>query len=336
MWLIEIYEGPFNGITLPINDNLVISGSGNPADDSVLSLPEALPGNITLSFSLEDDNVYLSATKNKEDLCLKENELYNFHGFSFFVYREGNRKPYFRRYKLKQNRWAIALSCILSAITMGTVGYFWHAYSLEKSGQYLDSVTKGYLKDGQLFVYDQAVADAAPAGLADKVHLVNPNEKHQVLNHLTVELLSKGTGKLLPVSVVSDPDRDKIYIQTFEDDNLIMQALGSRGIQFSSDGVNFLVANYNLAIEALNAADLASYANRIQQGEIDSYYLTNAEFPYSVFYSARTGGYIFDNSIRYWVGSKVPNLGVIKSISSSKVVINDGLMDKIYLTGTQE
>lgn len=336
MWLIEIYEGPFNGITLPINDDLVISGSGNRADDSVLALPEALPGNVTLSFSLEDDNVYLSAPKNKEDLCLKENELYTFHGFSFFVYREGNRKPYFRRHKLKRNRWVILLSCILSVAAVSVTGYFWYTYTLEKSGQYLDGIPKGYLKDGKLYVYDQAIADAAPLHLADKVKVVKPDDRYLILNHLVVEPLSKDTGKRLPISIVSGPDRDKIYIQTFEDDNLIMQALGSRGIQFSTDGANFLVGNYNLAIAALKSANLENAVNRIQQGEIENYYLTNAEFPYSIFYSQKTGGYIFDSSTRYWVGSRVPNLGVIKSISSNKVVITDGLMDKIYLTDTQE
>ncbi len=336
MWLIEIYEGPFNGITLPINDDLVISGSANQADDSVLSLPEALPGNITLSFSCEDGKVYLSVPKNKEDLCLKENELYTFYGFSFFVYQPGNRKPYFRRYKLKRNRWVIVLSCICSAIVMGMVGYFWYKYTLEKSGQYLDGIAKGYLHDGELYVHDQATADAAPLHLADKVHVIKPDGKYLVLNHLVVEPLSKDTGKRLPISIVPGANRDKIYIKTFEADNLIMQALGSRGIQFSTDGVNFLVGNYNLAVAALKSANLENAINRIQQGEIENYYLTNAEFPYSVFYSQRTGGYIFDNTTRYWVGSRVPNLGVIKSISSNKVVITDGLMDKIYLTDTQE
>ncbi|KJQ90253.1 hypothetical protein UF05_17060, partial [Vibrio sp. S457-15] len=129
----------------------------------------------------------------------------------------------------------------------------------------------------------------------------------------------------LDMKIVRTDGYDEIRVDTKADDNHYMALLGRHGISiYRDDNDIWYVSDPTKVSELLKGAGLSHMLASVKSTADNAVIITDDQFPYSIFYSSHSVRYLFDESKRYWEGSEVTKLGVIKAIAQDKVVFFDG------------
>jgi hypothetical protein len=330
MWLIEFVEGHLHGVTLPIEPKLVITGSNEDLDSDTLYVPEALPAGIRWTFFNDGNSLVISGIKKGDkSKKLRAGHIYRLRGIAFFVYPQGKRNPQWMSFRTRKYRPVIMLTLLLN-IGLG-VGILM-AYQAHQDALMAERFTQlngSYIKHGKLKVPNAAAFAALPQAWQANADIVK-GTNFQQLSQPVVEVVSSYSKKPITNKVIENTDRDQIQVETFEADNRVMAVLGEYGLSFSKLNGTWLVSDSTKAVIVLRANGLQETIPFISARNDSTQVIDSANFPYSIFYSSTSRGYLYDDKYRYWVGSNVPRLGVIQSISRDKVVFKDSDQTRVY------
>ncbi|MDL5026232.1 hypothetical protein QR676_03245 [Vibrio sp. TMPB1044] len=331
MWLIEFVDGHLHGVSLPLQTTFSLMGNKEVRRDNQLSVPEYLPSDTELVFKIEDQAWFVKGFRRGDKLKkLVANRVYSFKGLSFFLYQEGERSPKLRRFGFRQYQPVVAFTLLLNVALAATALAFFYNQQQTLIAGYLNMLGSGFIKDGKLNVFDEAALQALPDYWQDNLRLVESNQ-YLRLTQLDIELVSSLTGKSLESQLVSKASRDEVQVNTYEEENQIMLLFGEYGLTFSKVGDNWFVSDRVKAEQLLKSAGLGSLTANLKTKLDQTEVISSREFPYSIFYSTTSGGYIYDQKGRYWEGSTVPSLGVIQSITRDKVVFKNTHKTRVYL-----
>ncbi|AUI86421.1 hypothetical protein BS333_08485 [Vibrio azureus] len=330
MWLIEFVDGHLHGVSIPLQNTFCLTGNKEVTKENQLSVPEYLPSNAGLDFAVENQVCIVKGLlRGDKPKKLVANRIYTFKGLRFFLFQEGNRSPRLRRLRSIQYAPILALSLLLN---IGLVyGGFTFLQSQQQAslGGYLKQLNTGFIKDGKLHIFDKSILQQLPDYWRDNLQLIE-SDQYLRTTQFDIDLVSSYSGKHIKGKLVAQEDRDKIYIDTYEEDNQIMRLFGERGLMFSQQNGYWFVSDYAEAAQTLNRAGLGSLVKQLRSNDTRSENIPTSEFPYSIFYSTTSGRYIYDQQGRYWEGSTVPHLGVIQSISRDKVIFKDNQNTRVY------
>ncbi|AYV25085.1 hypothetical protein L1D61_25435 [Vibrio mediterranei] len=331
MWLIEFVDGHLQGVSLPLQASFYLTGNKEVRKNNQLSVPEYLPSDTELLFEIKDQTLFVKGFYRSDKLKkLVANRVYRFKGLSFFLYQEGNRNPKLRRFVFRKYQPVVAFTLVLNlVVVIASFAFFYNQQQTLIAG-YLNMLGSGFIKDGKLNVFDKTAMQTLPDFWQKNLKLVN-SDQYIRLAQLDVQLVSSQTGKVLDGRVVTKFDRDEVQVDTYEEDNQIMLLFGEYGLTFSKQGSDWFVSDLAKATLILNNAGLSSLNRRLKTRVEQSELISSREFPYSIFYSTTTGGYIYDQTDRYWEGSTVPNLGVIQLITRDKIVFKNANKTRVYL-----
>lgn len=335
MWLFEIISGHLNGVTLPLEKSLCVTGSTESDQQDVLPVPEYLSKDKSFTFDFDGEQLYAQGFYRKDRRKrLIANRVYQYQGLTFFVYQQGQRAPRLRRYRFKQYQPLILISLVLNIIlTTGGV-MWWQAHQTTLIADYWKQIDSGYIKGHRLYVYDETVLNGLPKYLSANMTVIK-NEKYLRMSQLSAEIVSSDTGLPVDYSFTSKKGRDQIRVHTGEVDNQVMSLFGQSGVSFVKDGQSWRVSDTERATLILKRHGLGDIAKLLKSFD-DSHERIEADaFPYAIFYSTQSVRYIYDTSSRYWEGSLVPNLGVIQAITREKVIFKDGPKTRIYYIQNQ-
>ncbi|ASU22417.1 hypothetical protein CCZ37_07350 [Vibrio qinghaiensis] len=331
MWLIEFVGGHLHGVTLPLDSSLEITGNKESKNLEALIVPESLPMDITLLLELNGAVPVLKGfNKSRQVKRLVANRVYCFKGLSFFLFKEGSRRPSLRRYRFREYRALIISSLLLNILLTGFVFFLFQMQEKSVIVGYLQQLGSGYLKEGKLYVFDEKSLAGLPTSWLNHINLVSKDDYLQA-SQLTLELVSASSGKPLVGKLIQREGRDQIQVETNEIDNRVMALLGQYGLDFKKKGNDWFVSNHKIATQLLREAGLHQVLSHVKPREGEAEIIDEKAFPYSIFYSTTAGRYLYNSMDRYWEGSEVPLLGVIQSINPNKVVFKNGLNTRIYL-----
>ena len=233
MWLIEFVDGHLNGICLPFEDSFSLTGNKDAQAKDLLSVPEYLSSNTELNFEVKDKKVQVSGLlRGMKIKQLKDNRIYRFEGTQLFCLSRRSRRPSLRRYRFGQYKPLITFSLVINIAAAITLYLGFINYQQSQVAQYLDVIESGYIKDGELIVFDKSAAARLPEFLQKNITLVESNEYFRT-SRLDIELVSEYSGKSIAGRLVSKADRDEVVINTYERDNHIMALFGDYGLSFS-------------------------------------------------------------------------------------------------------
>ena len=324
MWLIEFVDGHLHGVTLPIEPKLVITGASESDKPDTLCIPETVPANTHWELSNDGTDIVIKGVKKGDkSKKLRQGHVYRLRGVAFFVYLEGNRAPKLMSYSAKKYRAVILFTLILN-IGLG-VGMF-IAFKVNQQTQiaeYFTQLNGSYIKNGKIKVLDSSVLNLLPQAWQVNAEVVDKTN-FQALTQLVVEVVSSYSKKTVPIKVIEKSGRDQIQVETFESDNRVMAVFGEKGLSFIKLDNTWIVNNRAKAVFLLKENGLKDVIAHIAARNDSSQVIDSANFPYSIFYSSGAGRYLYDDKYRYWVGSSVPGLGLIQSISRDKAIFKDG------------
>lgn len=330
MWLVEFIDGHLHGVILPVEPKLVITGSNKDIDAETLYVPEILPVSTRWEFCNDKNIICIRGTRKNDRLKkLKSGRIYRLRGIAFFVYQEGKRKPQWLSYLARKYQALIMLTLLLNAgLGLG----MWMVYQANQYTQIAEHLTQlngSYVKNGKLKVPNSASFLLLPEALQANAEIVEANNL-QILSQPVVELVSSDSKQPVSYKVINKVDRDQIQVETFETDNRVMAVLGEYGLSFNKINDTWFVNDNAKAAIVLRANGLQDIIPSVSVRNDSTQVIDNANFPYSIFYSSTSRGYIYDDKYRYWVGSNVPLLGVIQSISRNKVIFKDRNQTRVY------
>ncbi|KAA1195499.1 hypothetical protein [Photorhabdus heterorhabditis] len=328
MWLIEFTEGYLNGLTLPIEPRLLLTGEQEVTDNNTLSVPEYLSGNVNLVIKLEEKGLYLNGWK-KRTIKLKENVIYSISGLRFFVFSQGNRNPKLKRFYFMRYGTLGLMTFLLSLFVLIVVLFLIQHQQEKNIGEYFNKVGSGYIKDGKLYVFDQKIKQQLPDGWQNQTKVIQ-SDNYPAAAHLNVGVVSNSSGKPLSYQLIDKENYTQIRVDFPEKEMLIMQLFGEYGITFVRKDDVWLVNDLAKASQLLKSKGYNSELSQLKSNYDDSQIIDAQDFPYSVFFSTQGGGYIYDQQVRYWEGSNVPGFGVIDSISEEKIIFKKDNKSKIY------
>ena len=331
MWLIEFVGGHLHGVRLPLESSLEITGNKESKNLEALIVPEILPTDMTLLFEL---NGAVPAVKgfNKSHRLkrLSANRVYCFEGLSFFLFKEGSRRPSLRRYRFREYRTLIVSSLLLNILLTGLVFFLFQMQQQSMVVGYLKQLGSGYLKEGKLYVFEEKSLVGLPNSWLSYINLVSKNDYLRA-SQLTLELVSASSGKPLVSKIIQREGRDQIRVEIDEIDNRVMTLFGQYGISFKKIDNDWFVSDQGIATQLLRESGLHQVLSHVRSREVEEEIIYEKDFPYSIFYSTTAGRYIYNSQVRYWEGSEVPMLGTIKSIKPSKIIFEDGLKKRLFL-----
>lgn len=331
MWLIEFVGGHLQGVTLPLDSSLEITGNKESLLPDALIVPESLPADMTLSIELKGAVPIIKGFNKSHNVKrLIANRVYRFKGLSFFLYKEGARQPCLKRYRFREYRFLIVSSLLFNIILTTLVFLLFQMQQQAAIVGYLQKLGSGYLKDGKLYVFEEQSLAGLPDSWLEHINVVSSDNYLQA-SQLTIELVSAYSGQPLVGKLVQREGRDQIRVETNEIDHQVMALFGQYGLEFRKQGDDWLVSNRTIATRLLNEAGLNQVISRVKSREGEEEIIDDQDFHYSVFYSTTSGRYLYDSHDRYWEGSEVPLLGIIESISPNKIVFKEGLKTRIYL-----
>ncbi|MBM4903416.1 hypothetical protein HYO34_12025 [Vibrio parahaemolyticus] len=330
MWLIEFITGHLNGVTIPLERSLCLTGATESDQQDVLALPEYWSKDTSLTLEVEGEQLYAQGFhrkgKRKE---LVANRVYQHQGLVFFLYPQGQRAPRLRRYRLKQYQPLIVMALVLNAfLTSGGI-MWWQSHQTALIAKYWKQIESGYIKGDHLYVFDPAALDGLPEYLSANMTVIEPST-YLPTSQLSVEVVSSETGQPLSSSITTKKGRDQIRVHTGEVDNQVMSLLGKSGVSFVKEGQTWYVSDPELAARVLKAHGLDSITKHLTTRNDSHERIDSNSFPYAIFFSTQSVRYIYDASNRYWEGSLVPELGVIQAITREKVIFKDGSKTRIY------
>lgn len=330
MWLIEFITGHLQGVTLPLDRPLCLTGATESEQPDVLAIPEYWPKETKLLLEPDGEKLYAQGLHYKGiRKLLVANHVYQHQGLAFFVYPQGLRAPRLRRYRLKQYYPLIVICLVLNTI-LTTGGIVWsQSHQTALIAKYWKQIDTGYIKGDRLYVFDPAVIDGLPQYLSENMTVIEQAEYLRT-SQLLVEVVSSDTGLPVRSSITTKKGREQIRVKTGEVDNQVMALLGESGVSFVREGQNWRVSDTELASRVLKAHGLTDIVKRLTS-RLDSHERIDTDaFPYAIFLSTQSVRYIYDASNRYWEGSLVPGLGVIQTITREKVVFKDGSKIRVY------
>ncbi len=331
MWLAEFVEGPLKGVVFPLESTLVFSGNENCEDVKVVPIPEYLKSDESFELTLEHGKpLFRKSTHATKTLTLIQNKIFQYKGISLFVYRKGERNPKLRRYYFKRYRTLLVMTLLVHMI-FAIVGYGINDFHQEiEFRERISSIGSGYISEGVLYVTGKEVLQNLPSSWRSLIRPLK-NDKYEQVSQFNVAVVSDYSGKPLDSKIIHKDGYDEIRVDIEEDDNRFMALLGRHGISFYRDGTNWYVSDPRKVSELLKDAGMSQMLNSVKSRADNAIIIPNEQFPYSIFYSSHSGRYLFDDNKRYWEGSEVPKLGVIKSITQDKVVFFDGEHTRVYL-----
>ncbi len=329
MWLAEFVEGPLKGVAFPFESTLVFSGNEQSDNDKTVPIPEYLQSDESFELTLENGSPVLKQTS--KTLSLVQNRVFQYKGVSLFVYRKGERNPNLRRYYFKRYR-SVLLVTLLAHVSVAIVGYGINNFHQgEEFGDRISAIGSGYISEGVLYVTGKEDVKNLPSSWKNFIKPL-ASDKYEQVSQFNVAVVSEYSGKPLNMKIVRKDGYDEIRVDTKEDDNHFMALLGRHGISFYRDeNDNWYVSDPTKVSELLKGAGLSHMLASVKSRADNAIIIPDDQFPYSIFYSSHSGRYLFDESKRYWEGSEVPKLGVIKSIAQDKVVFFDGEHTRVYL-----
>ncbi|ARR51744.1 hypothetical protein ETN89_20960 (plasmid) [Photobacterium damselae subsp. damselae] len=329
MWLIEFFSGCVKDVTLPIENKIVLAGVSDSQDDNIIPLAEFLTPDERIELEEQGNRVQALGLA-KKTLFLVENKIYRYRGLTFCVYRQGERNPALKLFRLKQFQPLLLLSVFIHLL-LAVGGYLFNTERVnEQFGTYLKAIGSGYIKDGQLYASQHLNVEQLPKYWENFIHKMTSNN-YLHASQFNLELISDYSGKPLQGEIISLVDRDQIRVETFELDNRVMSALGRHGISFYQQDEYWFVSDPVRAKQVLIDAGISQIVSKLKSRADGADLITDTEFPYSIFYTSHAGRYLYDESGRYWEGSYVPKLGVIQEISEDRVVFFDGKRTRVYL-----
>ncbi|WP_394201520.1 hypothetical protein [Shewanella waksmanii] len=332
MWLIEFFNGPLKGVVLPIEAGLILSGNEICLkSDNSLYLVELASNQSEWLFTIKNDQVVVAGfSQKKKEKCLKSGFIYESQGVSFFVYKQGEYKCLELTYFFYRFKFGIIVLLLINLVMLSVGAVSFVNYQERSVSNYIDKLSGGFIEDGRLKVYDAALLDELPSGWKSFVEVVDIGEL-LVLKNPLVEIVSDYSNNKLSADVVETNTYNILKVDTLERDNDIMAAFGKYGVIFERQGGKWLVDNKVKAEYALKESALSWAIPDVQAKGLATTYISKEQFKYSLFYSSEGVKYLYDRNRKYWVGSDVPGLGVIVSISKEKVIFDEGGRANIYI-----
>ncbi|WP_229616266.1 VPA1351 family putative T3SS effector [Vibrio parahaemolyticus] len=329
MWLLEFFSGCVKGVTLPIENKLVLVGREDAKEDNIIPLAEFLTPEERIELEEQSGKVQ-AVGLSKKKVTLVENKIYRYRGLTFCVYRQGKGNPSLKYFHLRQFQPLLIVTVAVHLLL--AVGGFSLNDAIQKQqfGDYLQAIGNGYIKDGQLYTSKYSELSRLPEQWSNFIQSLN-EENYLQATQFNLELVSAYSGKPLQGEITSLPNRDQIRVETFELDNQVMATLGKHAISFYKQGANWFVSDPARAKQVLTDAGLSQTVSSLKSRADGADLISDAEFPYSIFYTSHSGRYLYDELGRYWEGSEVPELGVIQEIREDRVVFFDGKQTRAYL-----
>lgn len=332
MWLIEFAEGHLTGVAMPIESIAFFVGSEDVKETNEIPLPEYLPPKARWEIDVRGPKAKLTGVKRSgKPKILIPNKIYRIKGLSFFIYQDGLRNPIVWKFRFKQYTPLliftifIHLGIAVSALLLAT--------KAEESKIYktMSMINDGYIKGGELYITDANKLKSIPVNLR-KITKIYSKGIYQQVSQLNVEVISKYYRNPIKVDIIKKSDRDVLVVDTHEKELKIMFLFGKEGIGFIKEGKYWLVSKKDKAIELFDENGLDGEVDNLKSLTNEDLDVINPDdFPYSIFYSTNSGRYLYDQNNRYWVGSEVPEFGVIESITRDEVVFVDGVKVRVYL-----
>ncbi|CAH8190225.1 hypothetical protein MCT03_06895 [Vibrio aestuarianus] len=331
MWLIEFTEGHLNGVTIPIESRLILTGLKEPKQDNEIPLPEYLPATTRWEITVgEGKAVLLGANKSQKGIRLTPNRVYRFKGLNFFVYEQGKRNPKLQWFGFRQYRPLFAFMLMINLVVVAISIHFYGRLVESKLGNVIELIGSGYIYEGQLYVANEQTLKALPKSWQMISHFQDKGN-YVPVSQFNIEVISALSGKPVKVEVRAAQGRDQILIETNEQELKIMKILGEQGIKFLKTGDSWLVSNLAKATELLEQHQLNVLLIALKSTTDNVEIIPPDKFNFSVFYSTKSKSYIYDKQKKYWQGSSVPNFGIIDKITRDKVVFHDGQHTREYL-----
>ncbi|GHW72686.1 hypothetical protein VCSRO185_1792 [Vibrio cholerae] len=329
MWLLEFFSGCVKGVTLPIEKKLVLVGSSETKEDNIVPFAEFLSPEERIELEEQGSTIQAIGLVKKK-LTLVENKIYRYRSLTFCVYRQGQRNPALKRFRLRQFQ-PLLLVTVAVHLLLAIGGYTFNiSKQNQRFGDYLQAIGSGYIKDGQLYTSKLSEVSELPDYWEKFIHTMT-GENYLSTSQFNLELVSNYSGKPVKGEITSLADRDQIRVETFELDNRVMAVFGKHAINFYKQGDHWFVSDPDRAKQVLIDAGLSQTASTLKSRVDGADLITDAEFPYSIFYTSHSGSYIYDELGRYWKGSEVPKLGVIQEINEHRIVFFDGKQTRVYL-----
>lgn len=331
MWLIEFTEGHLNGVTIPIESTLVLTGLKETEQGNEVPLPEYLPATTRWEIAVgEGKVVLLGANKSQKGIRLTPNRVYRFKGLNFFVYEQGKRNPKLQWFGFRQYRPLFAFMLMINLVVVAISIHFYGRLVESKLGNVIELIDSGYIYEGKLYIANEQTLKALPKSW-QMISFLQNKGSYIPVSQFNIEIISALSGKPLKAEIRSAQGRDQILIDTNEQDLEIMKLLGEQGIQFLKAGNSWLVSDLLKANKLLEKKHLNVVLNPLKLTTDKVEVIPPDKFYFSVFYSTKSKSYIYDKQKKYWQGSSVPNFGIIDKITRDKVVFHDGQHTREYL-----
>ncbi|EKT60087.1 hypothetical protein [Providencia sneebia] len=317
MKLIEFIEGSLQGITLPIESKLILTSEEDNLGQNMLSLPGELSAGIVLEFQSQEKNIYLTVS-NKKPIKLIENNIYSISGVKFFIFSEGNRKPKIKKNFLKKYSWMVIMFVLLNlAVTILSLMMI-KSYQNNNTENYLNAIGNGYIKNGEIYIFDESIKNSLPADWLDNIKVINP-DNYIILSHLNVDIKSKNNNEI-PFEFVDKGEYSEILIDYPEKMINIMKSFGENGITFKYTDNLLLVDNVLRASQLLKSLGYYDEVSRLKLINDDAEIIDAQHFPYAIFFSSQGLSYVYDQQSRYWEGGIIPEIGRIDLIAKDKII----------------
>ncbi|MDE1265952.1 hypothetical protein [Vibrio aestuarianus] len=331
MWLIEFTEGHLNGVTIPIESRLILTGLKEPKQDNEIPLPEYLPATTRWEITVgEGKAVLLGANKSQKGIRLTPNRVYRFKGLNFFVYEQGKRNPKLQWFGFRQYRPLFAFMLMINLAVVAISLHFYGRLVESKLGNVIELIDSGYIYEGKLYIANEQTFKALPKSW-QVISSFQDKGSYVPVSQFNIEIISAISGKPLKAEIRSAQGRDQILIDTNEQELKIMKLLGEQGIQFLKADNSWLVSDLPKATKLLEINHLNAVLNPLKLMADKVEVIPPDKFNFSVFYSTKSESYIYDQQKKYWQGSSVPNFGIIDKITRDKVVFRDGQHTREYL-----
>ncbi|RTZ16657.1 hypothetical protein EJ063_07640 [Vibrio aquaticus] len=329
MWFIEFIGGKFNNLQLPIDEYLTLSGKESSENDNVLLLPEILANDTNLEFKIESGviNLYGLKKKNKAKK-IKSNFIYNAHGLKFFVYFSGDRNPKESVSKFKAMMPFFCIFMSLTVLTHFQVNNYLLSKRSEKLASSFSLFNGGYFSDGVL----KLPSSEAFLYLSEPAKAMSEVSKssHDRIKNLYISVISSFDNENVEYEKVELADFTQIIVNDNRAENIVMEALGSRGITFKLVGDTWLVSDYQAASDVIEFKGVSLNGKKLKESHNFIEHIDREAFFYSIFYSSTSESYIFDDKRKYWIGSEVPLFGTIQEILDDKIVFKSGKINRVY------
>ena len=320
---IEFTDSRLQGLTIPLEKDLIFKGKMGEGDENTISMPEYINAQDSFAIQLRNGKYYLSSSlRKKKEKKLKYNVIYSALGLHFFIFEGTKRNPGFRREFLKNNTLILSIMSLIFVVGVLTIPSLINMQNNSKIAYYLGIIGSAYIKDGSIILDKSVDLEALPNFLREQSKVVNDDQK-ELITSLRINVMDS-EGQSVSHSIRNEEFHTDVIIDYPNEQLNVMRVLGRNGFRFSLEDNKWKVSDVEQAKKLMIKEQVKTSLPIVSIYDDSQSIIEDKDFNYSVFYSTKSNGYIYNDNSKYWEGSKIPNLGILKSIDSEKVTIVKG------------